>query len=484
MSLNAVLGVGVLIGLVTGVGSGNPDNVTDWRIRQQLPSSLARLIEVPRPETSHIEWTLSSFDRFNEGLVERHITRTVGDTLWQSNLGDDGGQHRVEYRFEPPKNTDVEDLDPYIFPSDVGAGTRASLIFGDRVWSMGNEASPSSGSRAYPRDQAQADLPFDFWAAGLAVAASFDKNVLGLPEMLVEGFDFATFTSSRQGAYEVIAADYNDRRIEWLLDVRQDGVPVQAYFYDGGNLTFWSETSYAKIDGRLFPTDLRFYDGENAQPYRTIEIQRATFDKPWHMQEITPADIGAIYGTHFTTPMGEYYWSGTDLITNDEYWELVHVFGIRPDNAIIESLARSAKLTVEEFLQFWDAKEAWARERYFNEHGTRPWLENIVLLKKKPGEKDEWDVYVEQFVAEHKLEGEPVKQAEEILDRAKKMRDARLRKNAVEIRKAQREGNSKKLAHYERITKRIFEEVLVRTLNRLLPKSAKRTDAAKTPEKQ
>ncbi len=127
-----------------------------------------------------------------------------------------------------------------------------------------------------------------------------------------------------------------------------------------------------------------------------------------------------------------------------------------------------SRTTVEDYLEYLDQTTERRREAYFEEHGERPWLD--VPLGRVPGEKDEWDVYVEKFIKEHKLVPAAVKRAEDILDRSKKLRDRYARKNASEIREAERDGDEKKLAHYKGITKRIFDEVLVRALNRLIPK--------------
>ena len=77
-------------------------------------------------------------------------------------------------------------------------------------------------------------------------------------------------------------------------------------------------------------------------------------------------------------------------------------------------------------------------------------------------------MYVEKFLTEHKLPEPGVKRANEIRDQAKKLRDARRRQNAAELRKAKAVNDSRKVAHYEAIEKNIFDRVLVRSLKKLV----------------
>ena len=75
---------------------------------------------------------------------------------------------------------------------------------------------------------------------------------------------------------------------------------------------------------------------------------------------------------------------------------------------------------------------------------------------------------MEKFLAKHKLPEPGVKRATEIRDQAKKVRDAYRRKNAAELRKAKADRDEKKIAHYEGIEKKIFDRVLVRSLEKLV----------------
>lgn len=59
--------------------------------------------------------------------------------------------------------------------------------------------------------------------------------------------------------------------------------------------------------------------------------------------------------------------------------------------------------------------------------------------------------------------------AKEILKQAKSLRDARRKQNAAKIREAKKENDQRKLEKFEEIEQSIFERMLVRNLNRLVP---------------
>ena len=208
---------------------------------------------------------------------------------------------------------------------------------------------------------------------------------------------------------------------------------------------------------------MRFYEGNSTSPYKMIDVQRATFDEPWHMQEISPTDIGALYGTDFASSDGTKMWTGAELIPLNEYFDLVELYGVLPDPRIVEMKAKLIKKTVEEYVEIIQRGIARRREEYRKKYGDEPWL-----VTKSPKGKDEWDVYVEKFLTEHKLPEPGVKRANEIRDQSKKLRDAYRRKNAAALRKAKEENDSRKVAEYEGIEKRIFDRVLVRELKRLV----------------
>ena len=463
----------VLLGLLLG-----PTEPAD-----RYPPRLRNVLDLQRATTSQVEWTVTWIGGRDAGLVERYVTRKAGDALWESNLGDENGYHPTAYG-EPHPGAWGKDgpeipnreqspiayeewLRTHEIPKEELAATRNSLIYDRQAWHLEYAERPLSGN-VQPVETAQEWLPVDLTSIGLAPCgrtSGLEGNPFQLPEWALEGFDSATFAEGLENGLPMVSAVYGSGRfrLTWRFDERFGGRPVWAAFERDGEPVYSSETEYEKIGERWFPKSVRFYQGDSTTPYNMIDVKRATFDEPWHMQEITPTDIGALSGTHFASSEGAKIWTGAELIPLKEYDELVQLYGVLPDPRILELQAKLINKTVEEYLKIIQRSIAREREEYRKKYNEEPWL-----VKRSPKEKDEWDVYVDKFLTEHKLPEPGVKRANEIRDQSKKLRDAYRRKNAAALRKAKEENDSRKVVEYEGIEKRIFERVLVRDLKKLL----------------
>ncbi len=433
--------------------------------RDQYPPRLRGILDQEVPTTVQVEWSVTWLGGDNDGLVERYVTRKAGDTLWESNLGDENGYHRLRFRVLEPQGASPEEPRVVAIPTDEDAGTDNRLIHEGKAWDLKAER-PDLGFVASLDTPDISYIPVNLPAVGLALTP--DQGRFGLASDALEGFDSAVFREGNEGGFPTVDAEWNGGgcRLSWRFDDRVGGQPVQASWYLGGVLVLYSESDYEKVGDRWFPKSVRFYQGDSATPYRMIHVERATFDEPWHRQEITPNDIGALYGTQFVGPTGYQMWTGVDLIPDHEFWDLVEVFDIPPDPRIVELLAAPHQ-TADQLRDFWRGRMVWRREEYRKKYGDGPWL-----VKMSAKEKDEWDVYVEKFLAEHKLPEPAAKKAPEILKRAKDLRDARRRQNAAVIREAKEAGDEKKVEHFEALEKRIFDRMLVRNLKKLLPEKA------------
>ncbi len=453
-----------------------PDDRYPARLRNILDSRLAT--------TSQVEWTASWIGGRDDGLVERFVTRKAGDSLWESNLGDENGFHPTAYSAgrgsspeeelpqpemtkDGPRIMDEEWLREHEIPKEESAGTRNSLNYDGQAWHLEYAERPLTGI-VQPLETARSFLPVNLASVGLAPCwwgSGVYANPFQLFQEEFEGFDSATFREWVQDGLPTVSAEWGSGRfrLTWRFDERYGGQAVWAAFERHGVPMYSSETEYEKTGERWFPKSARFYQGMSTSPYKMIDVQRATFDEPWHMQEITPTDIGALYGTNFGAPDGPKKWTGAELIPLHEYLDLLELYGVLPDPRIVEMLAELTGKTTEEYGQMMQRGIARRREEHLKKYGEEPWL-----VQKSPTEKDEWDVYVDKFLAAHKLPEPGVKRAHEIRDQSKKLRDAYRRKNAAELRKAKAENDSKKIAHYEGIEKSIFERVLVRSLKKLV----------------
>lgn len=439
-------------------------------VPSHLPDRLRQVMESPKANTSQIEWTITYLDGVDAGLVEQHITRTVGDTIWQVNLGDEKGYHWTSY-LRSPRSDSEEDRREAEVPREDLAGPWHSLLYEGVAWNLEHQKRRIPlGGWAAPENEAGFRRPFDFSAPGLRVSwLQMPQNVLGLRDRFLEGFDGAKWSVASRGNIETITGEFQDKVLEWDLDKTRGGQPIRAAFYVDNELRYTSYTKVTEIDGQWVPSSIRFYHGEDEQPYKVIEVQKASFDKPDHVQEITPEDIGVLFGSQLYCAEGLCSWDGTGLINYiDEFYELLFIYGLRPGPIITERQASLEHKTVEELLADWDkTMEQW-RGRYLKEHGEDPWL------VKKSEAPDEWDLYVAKFIKKHEFDEPRIKRANELLGRAKKLRDYHKRKNRSETRKAKEAGDTEKVARYEAVTERIFKRVLVRGLNKLIPREQRR----------
>jgi hypothetical protein len=357
-----------------------------------------------------------------------------------------------------------------------------------------NAERPISGDAVALDDSYPPVLPLDFTAAGLAprwVPHDY-RTPLGLDrKRYYEGFQSALYSTFRRGEVETIVAEFDGRRMEWDLDHARGNQPVRAAYYKGENLLYQSETEVAQTDGRWFPSRIWFYGEDDSAPTHVIEIKQATFDKPWHMQKIRPEDIGVLFGTQLLVPDtpeedkpgdGLMRWDGTRLLSGGEYELLHYVYGIDPDPRITQMLAEECSWSVAQYRAHVNFHRERMREEYYKEHGQAPWL--VQRWK----ERDEWDVYVEEFIKKHDIDGTRAEKAKDLLRRAKQLRDYQKGKSDDRINQARRENEYAKVRHFEEAgekrTQAIFDQ-LVRGLEALLPMEDRKTDAkpgAEPPE--
>ena len=442
----------------------------------RYPDRIRRLLSPERSGTAQVEWTVTWGAGYDAGLVERYITRTAGDTVWESNLGGENGYHRTRFAHSHNPSTytlpgvsmtaqEVKQMGLEEAPKEKFSGPQNSMIYQGQGWRLNSER-PVSGT-VEPIGDASARGLMEPASVGLRARweEEYSRIPFGLIPSHAEGLESATFSEASENGRPTVSAAYGEHRLTWTFDDRQGGLPVEAALYSGDRLTYYSRTHAQQVAGRWLPRSVEFYMGDSASPYKIIDVQRATFDEPWHMQDLTPDQIGPVYGTQFSTPTGMMPWNGFDLMDMDAFWEMVNLFGVLPDQRWLEAIGKSVGKTAEQYAEILRRQGDHVREAYFREHGEKPWLDAPSPKEKK---KDEWDLYVEEFLVKHKLPEPGVKRAHEIRDQAKKLRDAYRRKNAAELRKAKAENDSRKVAHFEGIEKNIFDRVLVRSLKKLV----------------
>ncbi len=442
----------------------------------RYPVRVRNLLSPQRPRTSQIEWTVTWGAGYDAGLVERYITRSAGDTVWESNLGDENGYHRTLFAHSDNPSThtlpgssmtaqEVRQMGLQEAPKEKFSGPQNSMIYQGQVWRLNSEhpVSGSVGPIGDPSAQGQVEPT----SVGLRARweEEYSRSPFGLIPSQAEGLESASFSEASVNGRPTVSAAYGEHRLTWTFDDQQGGLPVETAFYSNDRLAYYSRTQAQQVAGRWLPRSVEFYLGDGATPYKVIDVQCATFDEPWHMQDLTPGEIGPVYGTQFSTPTGMKAWNGLELMDMGAFWELVNLFEVLPDQRWLEAIGKSVGKSAEQYAEILRRQGDHVREVYFREHGEKPWLD---APSPKEKDRDEWDVYVEQFLAKHKLPAPGVQRANEIRDQSKKLRDAYRRKNEAKLREAKKEGDPRKIAEYEGIEKRIFDNVLVRELNKLV----------------
>jgi len=109
------------------------------------------------------------------------------------------------------------------------------------------------------------------------------------------------------------------------------------------------------------------------------------------------------------------------------------------------------------------------RAAYKREHGDEPWLVSV-----KTDEKDPWDVYVEEFLKKNQL-------PEPAVERAKQVRDAQRRKNHKPMKEAERRKDTRKLDEFKEREERIFNEMLVKPLEKLAEQAKEKAARSDQP---
>ncbi len=428
--------------------------------------------------TAQIEWTLTHVGGFDKGLAQRHVTHIANADILEFNSGDAAGLQEYRFRSYPPDwlfmsheeraKLSPEELNEYAFPREKDAGTRSSMLLEGQAWKLDSVEFPLVGSVG-PRERSDVQIPIDFSIIGFAPAHRLEAaNPLGLEKHDYEGFVSARFETGFEDARRTVTAAWGENRIVWSFDDRRGRQPIKARFVGAQGTVEFSETVLQHLDGKWIPESVRFYRETADAPYRILEVSKATFDQPWHKKEITHDDLGAVFGTYFSTPDGQtggMNWDGTSLISDHEFFDLVYGFGLLPDQKILEYWAKNTGKTVDQYIKdrFQGNHAAvvrrWLQENHVEAHGEEPpW---ITLKNSK--EKDPWDLYVDEFLKKHELPQPGVERAKKLLEEAKKLRDA----NRHRVRKAEREGDRKTIERYKEREERIYRERLVDPLDQL-----------------
>ncbi|GMU38283.1 MAG: hypothetical protein AMXMBFR22_24740 [Phycisphaerae bacterium] len=269
--------------------------------------------------------------------------------------------------------------EPYAFSED------RKLMSGGRQWYYIEES-----LEAEIRDNNNLHPFLDISLLGFVDAPSATEVPGGYLPQDITRFE----TESSNGVIEV-SAYYDEgegiRRI-WRLDPAVGMQPVRCSSWVNGQEITRCDTEYEEADGRWSPARSTFFFMGDATA--RIVVTLASFDKPWHDQELTPADLGLVAGVH-VVEAGQpvRLWDGKKTITIDEYARGVGQGEI--DNSAMIELRRRHK-------------EGVSPKRYAGTVDEAGFFGLGAAVKREPGL---WETYVRRFIGFYRLNTEQATKA-------------------------------------------------------------------------
>jgi hypothetical protein len=228
------------------------------------------------------------------------------------------------------------------------------------------------------------------------------------------------------------------RQLGYTLDydaILEDGLQVVTVTTQGGKIRWWidpdkgwsvvrtaswvedqkvGETRYTlgQIDGVWFPTRVetfRLAEGD-AEPSTTVTVFSAEFNRPYHPQKLTPADIGVELGSTVffqdRVPPMTLAWDGTKAVPFEEFAERVQ----RGEAACGPTVQRETeRLDAERRKPAAPQDEHQARGAPDEGAATRPAPDDPTLSVL--AFVAEWEAYTWRFIIQHNLDDERAERA-------------------------------------------------------------------------
>jgi len=434
--------------------------------------------------TAYIEWDVHRRTSNAGEFSLFYVTERAGETVLQVNLGNEEGVHPLAkkglHAFLEERGR-LEEEDQYWFRMKT-AQPQYALLYEGNVWQKEGEMPKA---RVQPLERRVDCPPIELDRLGMQPSwweLGVDDNEWGIPNEWTRDWDGkARYSTTRAGERETLRMEFDLKeghtiRMEWELDDERGGQPLRSTVFFDERWVHESRTRLEQMDGRWFPAQVDYYfaPADNPElPYATVRVRNASFDEPWHRQEpFTPDDIGiglghtiAVYGR--SAPMK---WDGTQLITHQEAFDLINLWGIDPDPRFVEATCALSGMTQEQYFERLNEGRARVRAEYEQKHGAS-FVAPLGKMLKVEGE-DPWDRYVREFIEKHKLTGKDVERAHGLRDRCKGLRDWYLYRHQEEWEAAKNKQDAKRLAALERPVQYIFERKLKVGLRKLLPKDA------------
>ncbi|RJP38609.1 MAG: hypothetical protein C4547_04325 [Phycisphaerales bacterium] len=328
-----------------------------------------------------------------EALVlaeSQRLSFQTGEIQWKSEKPD-GYQRHFSARFCPTSRLRIEcgDSTGAVVPHRAGEPYSYSefrqLVATDREWTY-IEDSPSAEATPIELATGVADVLalgfLPYYTSGTAMR--FENYCLG---------EALSYSVADDAGLKVVTAHLQSGGKQvWWLDDTVGGNPVRCALISEDKVVAESQTTYREYAGGRFVDSISYYDSTRNLRRRDIVLD-ASFDQPWHSQQLGPKEIGVLEGMMVggrdLVGVRPARWDGAKIITHEMYTARVEAGLLDPSPYLI------------------------MLERVREQGGpgvlpNQPLAVDLVIVAREPGL---WERYTRTFVLTHALDTERARQA-------------------------------------------------------------------------
>ena len=267
---------------------------------------------------------------------------------------------------------------------------------------------------------------FDVRAVG--IAPIFSGNVSVSEGIWREEDDAPRRYSSRiEDGLHVVVAETERGTTTWWIDPERDFSPVRVRRQLGEHF-YECKSILKQTDGVWFPESVAYfrsgYRGGN-EPFETITIRRAEFNRPEHPARIVPELIGIEVGTNLSMHADGNVeiilsWDGGKLVTRKALFERIKAGELKL-GANYSRIARAGR----ERQRAADKKGEPGGERH---HARQRIFSGTI-------HEGFWESYVKDFIRKHRLDADQTEKAQTILKDCQERAQAHLTRHREDIAK-------------------------------------------------
>lgn len=229
-----------------------------------------------------------------------------------------------------------------------------------------------------------------------------------------------SFEESREDDLHVARVQTSTGTTTYWLDSQRGWSPVRVRDdYESGG---WAESRSALklMDGVWFPTAVEMYSSrykDGKEPAMVVRVYSATFNRPEHPQELTPADIGLEVGMDAQvvdqdTRSRRGKWDGERVVSDEEFLQRLRRGELQEGPGFLRGIAKAqTKLAQDRKTQGAVAGPAEATATAYSS------LQQAADAARRQPEKFEslWETYVRRFIQKYQLNDDQTQKAMSIL---------------------------------------------------------------------